>query len=223
MNIEQTITLRTKMLGAMLRDARTKAGKSIHETANWLEISPSTLTSFEMGRKAISLPELELLSCYFRVPIEPFLHLDAVRTDPAAAIKTRMWVTLRQRIIGIFLKQSREELGRSLKEISEETGFPAARVSAYERGMRPIPIPELEALLTVLGQPIEKLNSTDGHVGRGLLEQRLLMQISDFPLDVLRFLTEEDSLTYLDLALRLKSISAEKLRGLTEGLKEITP
>lgn len=222
MTIQQTITLRSKMLGVLLRDARTRAGKSLGESAEYLGISSSTVSSYEQGRKAPSLPELELLSVFYQVPLAFFLHRLGARPGMLDQAKTTMWLSLRQRIIAISLKTAREGLGRSLKELSEATGFPVSRIRAYERGDRPIPLPELETLLTVLEQSIDVLESYDGQIGRALLEQQLRFKLSDAPFDVLQFLAEPDSITYLELAMRLKSMSAETLKGLTEGLKELT-
>jgi len=223
MNNEQTIKLRTKMLGAMLRNARIKAGKSLTETAEWLDLSSSTLSSYELGRKAASLPELELLSCFFGTPVETFLSPAGAASTEQPDIKARMWVALRQRLIGVFLRQARESQGKTLKAMGEATSFPASRISAYERGERPIPLPDLEVILSTLGHSITELLPEDGRVGRLLLEERVSAAITELPQDVLAFLAEPDSLTYLNLAMRLKSISTDKLRDLTEGLKELTP
>jgi len=222
MTIQQTITLRTKMLGALMRDARTRAGKSLSETAEFLGISSSTLSSYEHGRKAASLPELELLSVYYKAPLALFLHRLSPGPDQFEQLKTKMWLSLRQRIIAVFLKSTRDGSGRSLKSLSEETGFPVSRLRSYERGERPIPLPELETLLAVLEMPIEKLETDEGQIGRALLEQQIRLKLSDAPLNVLQFLAEPESMTYIELAMRLKSMSAETLKGLTEGLKELT-
>jgi len=224
MNNEQTIKLRSKMLGAMIRNARMQAGKSMSETAEWLDISPSTLGSYELGRKAASLPELELLSCYFGVPLEPFLSMTPA-TSPTRkeGIRTQMWVALRQRLIGLNLRQMREKQARSMKDLAEETGFPPSRISAYERGDRPIPLPELDILLTALDGALDELAPDNGTVGRILREQRVAAALAEFPDETLTFLASHDSLTYLQLAMTLKSISADKLKNLTEGLKELTP
>ncbi|MFP3854559.1 MAG: helix-turn-helix domain-containing protein, partial [Anaerolineales bacterium] len=61
MTENQALSLRTKMLGALVREARMEAGKSIRDSAEMLGISPSTFSSYEHGRQGISLPELEIL------------------------------------------------------------------------------------------------------------------------------------------------------------------
>jgi transcriptional regulator with XRE-family HTH domain len=70
----QTRLLRAKMLGALMREVRTENGKSLTEIAELLGISTSTLSSYEHGRKSISLPELEVLAYHLDSPLGLFLN-----------------------------------------------------------------------------------------------------------------------------------------------------
>ncbi len=72
MNSEFAITLRAKKLGILLKDARLNSGKTMKECGNYLGISGSTISSFEKGVSSPSLPEVEVLSFLFKLPINRF-------------------------------------------------------------------------------------------------------------------------------------------------------
>jgi len=59
---KKSLTLRAKIIGVLLRDARLAANKSPKECAELLGLSASAYSSFELGKKSLSLPELELLA-----------------------------------------------------------------------------------------------------------------------------------------------------------------
>src|SRR3972149_58582 len=155
MNLSQTLILRTKMLGAVLREARLKAGKSLKQAAALVGLSSGARSAMERGRRsaAMSLPELELLAFYYRVPLGQFISTQALPSEKRMDFDPRLVISLRQKMIGAMLRRPRDEPGLSIRSLAERVGYPTSRVSAYERGERPIPLPELEALLKVLGRP----------------------------------------------------------------------
>src|SRR3989304_2714419 len=71
----QTTQLRTKMLGAVLRQARTAAGRTLKETAAMIGVSSAILASYERGARGISLPELELLGYALPTKVDFFSAL----------------------------------------------------------------------------------------------------------------------------------------------------
>ncbi len=61
MSVETTaMTLRAKIIGALIRDARLAAHKSIDECAGIVGVSAQDFEAYELGSTAISLPELEV-------------------------------------------------------------------------------------------------------------------------------------------------------------------
>src|SRR4051794_10229633 len=117
MSLQAQITLRTRKLGVLIRDAREAARKSVSETAKAMGVSTALLRAYEEGRRAPSLPELEVLAYYLDLPIKHFwgnqaLSDDASRTEPLDLNKL---ATLRHRIIGILLRQKRQQTSISLK------------------------------------------------------------------------------------------------------------
>lgn len=55
-------------------------------------------------------------------------------------------VLLRNKVLGAMLRQARNESGKSLKKMAPLIGTNPGRLSAYERGLKDITIPELELL-----------------------------------------------------------------------------
>jgi|GEM_PF-4832965 len=62
MQIQEAMALRSKITGVLLKNARTRAGKSQKDCAKILGCSPRTISDYEYGRRDISLPELEALA-----------------------------------------------------------------------------------------------------------------------------------------------------------------
>jgi transcriptional regulator with XRE-family HTH domain len=60
-------TVRRRQLGLELRRLREAAGKTPREAADWLEISPSTLSKIELGRQAIKGTHVRLLTQLYGV------------------------------------------------------------------------------------------------------------------------------------------------------------
>jgi len=155
MSFQAQIALRTRKLGVLIRDARLAARRNITETAKAIGITAPLLRAYEEGRKAPSLPELEVLAYYLNLPIQHFWSSQALSDDPprTAPLDLTRLATLRHRIIGALLRQKRMQANLSLKGLSAETGLPASRLTAYELGERPIPLPDLEVGSLGLGRP----------------------------------------------------------------------
>ena len=151
---EQARILRGKILGALLRDARLDAGKSMKEVGKLIGVSSATISSYEHGRRLISLPELELLAYHLDVPLQRFIEPSTEDLEEEPHFDPQVMITLRQRMIAAMLRQRRLELGLSQKQLATAASMPPSRVSAYERGDRAIPIPDLENLLKVLDQNV---------------------------------------------------------------------
>ena len=183
----QTRLLRAKMLGALLREARLEAGKSLKETAHLIGTRSSTLSSYERGRKSISLPELELLAYHLDLPLRRFLAPSSEDLNRGAEFDPMMMISLRQRMIGALLRKRRTEMGYSIRSLAHKLQMPTGRISDYERGLRPIPIPDLESMLEVLGQSIDDYVDLEGPVGVWHRNQRAFERFLALPDDLRKF------------------------------------
>lgn len=216
--------LHRKIMGVKIRHARTKAGLSPKEVGSALGISPELVSSIELGRHEASLPQLEVMAFLFNIPLAYFWSdepIEEINWD----FPTLEALALRRRIIGVLLRQARVEAGRSLEELAEQIGVQPGEVASYELGKIDIPIQQLETIATTLNL------SLDYFIDEGIAAQRTngrsvsldeITQFSQLPPEVREFLLNPANLLYVNIAMRLSDMSAETLRGLAEGLLEVT-
>ena len=224
MDITTRITIRTKILGALIRDARESARLSVQECSEVLGLSLGAYRSLESGRKAPSLPELEILAFFMDLPIAHFWGKESLSdaASPIESLDLPRLIAVRQRMVGALLRQKRIDYSISMKSLAEEVDIPASRLKAYELGERPIPLPELEILLTVLEGRVENFFDTSGPVGQWMDRQQSIQAFLDLPEELKEFVRQPVNRPYLELAHTLSELSAEKLRSVAEGLLDIT-
>ena len=217
-------TIRTKTLGVLIYDARQASRMSKKDCANAIGISSSVYGSYESGRKAPSLPELEALSMFLDLPISHFWGTEAISDNPSPmeVLDLSRLVELRHRMIGALLRQERRNAGLSMKALGLEADIPKSRINAYELGERPIPVPELEILLSALGGNIESFLDQTGPIGQWLTRQNAIVDFLELPSELQEFVCQPINRPYLELARNLSDFSAEKLRTVAEGILDIT-
>ncbi len=139
----QMKTIRTKKLGVLMRDAREASGKSIKECAAALGVTPGIFGSFERGTRAPSLPQLEVYAYYLDIPMDHFWGSTAIseQPPPTSQLDVDGLLQLRQESIGARLAETRSEADLTLKELSGKTGISSRRLSSFEAGDQPIPLP----------------------------------------------------------------------------------
>ncbi len=218
------ITLRTKKLGVLIRDARMVARRTSEECARAMGVSKSIFRAYEEGRRAPSLPELELLAYHLKLPIDHFWGKASLSGEQSATEPLDMTrlVELRQRMIGALLRQERTNVDLSLKALADETGISSARLKAFELGERPIPLPELEALISALSSRIENFYDQSGPIGGWITDEKAIRQFLQLPKDLQTFVCQPVNRPDLDLARKLSDMSNEQLRSVAEGLLDIT-
>ncbi len=218
------ITLRTKKLGVLIRDARLSARRTVEDCAQAMGVSRSTFRAYEEGKRAPSLPELELLAYHLKLPIDHFWSKASLSGEEPAAdpLDLPRLVELRQRMVGALLRQERTNADLSLKALSDETGIPSARLKAYELGERPIPLPELETLISALSSRIERFFDQSGPIGGWIADEKSFRQFLQLPKELQAFICQPVNRPYLELARKLSSMSNEQLRSVAEGLLDIT-
>jgi transcriptional regulator with XRE-family HTH domain len=225
MDIRSQIILRTKKLGVLIRDARISARRTTQECAQAVGATKGVFRSYEEGLRAPSLAELEILAYYLKLPIEHFWGKQGAISDSPSAtegLDLPQLVNLRQRMIGALLRQERNNASLSIKELIQETGISGARIKAYELGEKPISVPELEALITALGGRIDTFFDQSGPIGQWMTDQKSIQQFLELPKEIQAFVCQPVNRPYLELAMKLGSMSTEKLRSVAEGLLDIT-
>jgi transcriptional regulator with XRE-family HTH domain len=224
MTIQVQVSVRSRKLGVLIRDARLAARKTVQECAAAIGVTGGIFRAYEEGRRAPSLPELELLAYFLNLPMHHFWSKE-VRSDdapPTETLNLPALISIRQRLIGVMLRQQREKASLSPRQLAERSGMTTARLRAYELGERPIPLPELESLLGLTGGRIEELFDQTGPVGRWQFKQRAIQDFLQLPPEVQEFVCKPVNRPYLDLAQKLSGMTTDRLRALAEDLLDIT-
>ena len=217
------ITIRTKKLGVLIRDARLATGKSLEECAQAVGVTPDRFEGYELGVEPPSLPELEILAYNLRVPLEHFWGNERLKKNgKVVTLDADQVKTLRQKMIGALLRKVRTEGGVTLETVASKTGLGLEKLEQYELGEAAIPIPELEFISQVLNTSILEFQDRHGPVGNWFVEQKASREFKDLPVDLQGFVCKPINRPYLELAIRLSEMSVEKLRSVAEGLLEIT-
>jgi transcriptional regulator with XRE-family HTH domain len=224
MDTKSQVTIRTKKLGVLIRDARLAARRTTQECANALGIKKNFFRAYEEGLRAPSLPELETLVFFLDLPIDHFWGKQAKseRTSPHKTLDVPRLLALRQRKIGALLRQERMNASVSIHSLANATGMPGPRIKAYELGERPIPLPELELLVKTLGGRIESFFDRSSPVGQWMMNDEAIQHFLEMPMELRQFVALPVNRPYLELARKLSNMSTEKLRSVAEDILDIT-
>jgi transcriptional regulator with XRE-family HTH domain len=224
MDMQTQMTIRGKKLGVLIRDARLSARRSLKECAEAIGVRSGVLRAYEEGRRAPSLPELEVLVYYLKLPISHFWGREAMseETVPVETLDLPKLLSVRQRLVGALLRQERNNANLSVKDVSVRTGISGSRLKAYELGERAIPLPHLEAIIAALGGKIENFFDRNGPVGRWMTSQKAMDKFLELPEEMQAFVCQAVNRPYLELAMKLSEMSKDKLRSVAEGLLDIT-
>jgi transcriptional regulator with XRE-family HTH domain len=224
MDTKSQITIRTKKLGVLIRDARLASRRSVQDCADALGIKKSAFHAYEEGTKAPSLPELETLVYYLDLPMEHFWskEIKSSSTPRHAKLDLPKLLAVRQRKIGALLRQERMKASISIRNLSQATGISAGRIKAFELGERPIPLPELEVLVRALGGRIETFFDRSGPIGQWMISEETIRNFLELPMELREFVAMPVNRPYLELAMKLSNMSKDKLRSVAEDLLDIT-
>jgi transcriptional regulator with XRE-family HTH domain len=224
MDIQTQMTIRGKKLGVLIRDARLSARRSLKECADAVGVRSGILRAYEEGRRAPSLPELEVLVYYLKLPISHFWGREAMTDDtlPNETLDLSKLLAVRQRLVGALLRQERNNANVSVKDVAGATGLSTSRLKSYEMGERPIPLPHLEAIISALGGKIESFFDRNGPVGHWMTSQKAMDKFLELPDEMQAFVCQAVNRPYLELAMKLSEMSKDKLRSVAEGLLDIT-
>jgi len=218
------IAIRSKKLGVLIQGARLAYDKSTEECAEAIGITAEQFESFERGEASPSLPELEALAFYLRIPMDYFWGreiVDLTRNEPKIFEKDRL-MRLRNRVIGASLRQARLESGLTTLELASSAGISEEQLNSYELGAQQVPLAELEVLANSVNRTIKDFQDSRGPIGKWIKQQRALKNFDDLSPELQDFISRPINRPYLEIAQRLSEMSVDKLRTVAEGLLEIT-
>jgi transcriptional regulator with XRE-family HTH domain len=212
---------RAQMLGSLIQDARSHAGRSVEDCATALHISPEDFRKAEQGEYVVSLPQLEVLAIYLDVPMAHFWGTHTL-PEPQPRDFSQL-ISLRDKIIGGLLRHVRLEAGRSPQEVAAEIGISPGQIEAYERGAAAVPYLQLEKLARYFDVPLDYfLDDARGPLSRHETEKRMQRRFGELPPEIQAFVTEPVNKHYLETAMRLSKLDADRLREIAASLLEIT-
>lgn len=219
----EELAARRHRLGTLMQGARTKLGKSKQDCAEAMGVTVATYSAYEEGRRDATLPELELLAYYLKVPVRLFFERPERLLADDPAIPVEKVIALRQRIIGALLRQARQDRGKSVKDLAARMGVTTRRVSDYELGRTPAPLSQLQEAADMLGVPMSYfIDEGVGPIGEQELLRSQFDRFSELPDDLRKFVVNQTNISYLRVAQRLSDMTTEQLRNLAASILDIT-
>lgn len=225
-NVIERIQIKNRIIGLLIRDARVTAGRSPEACAALLHIDVQSYLEWEAGQQAPTLPQMEVLAFYFDVPLAHFFNaqetLAKQNDDEELSRRVPELMMLRQRIIGVRLRQLREEAGLSVAQVADRTGLQQHQVLAVEQGQAALPVNELELLTYAVRGDMEDLVDSHGTIGGWIHSQTEFEQFTKMPENLRAFVLRPINQSYIELAMRLSSMHVDSLRRIAESILEIT-
>lgn len=213
---------RAQKLGELIKEARTKVGRSVAACAEVLNIQPEQFEDAETGSYLVSLPDLEALAIYLNVPMGYFWGTESLE-DSHSQVDYGSLIKLRHRVIGVLLRQLRLQEKRTQKELAEALDIDRKLLRDYETGKVSIPFIHLEQLSVQLGSSIQYFaDDQRGPLGAHESQQKLQKQFKSLSPELQSFLLNPVNVSYVETAWRLSEMDVEKLRQIAESLLDIT-
>jgi len=224
MDYKLAADIRAKKLGVLIRDARLKAGETMKDCGDVIGASGRTISKFEDGEKSPSLPELEVLAYYFDLPLDQFWGERTRSTDhPVEALgDVEQRLELRDRKIGLALRQAREKKEMSMTEVADKLDITTYRLKSYEQGKFSTPLPVLEQFLDIYDLTLEEFRVDAGPIAEWAAQKEAVDDFIELPTELQQFVAKPINRPYLEIARKLSEMQVDKLRAVAEGLLEIT-
>jgi transcriptional regulator with XRE-family HTH domain len=218
-------TVRTKIVGVFIQDARQVRGMSLADCAEAAGCTEAQFEAYESGQASPSLPELELLAYCMGLPLTYFwgdVVLSQIESNAQATLPAAEIAALRHRIIGAQLRQARQQAKVEEQDLAASLGLAPGELMAVELGRRPLPLPLLEAAALRLGVPVEHFFEVQGRMGEWDSAQRAFERFHQLSPEMRDFVSRPINEHYLRLAHQLSQMPLDKLRGIATSLLEIT-
>jgi transcriptional regulator with XRE-family HTH domain len=148
----QIKTLKAHRVAALVLDARLYARRTPQEACSLLGWEEEYLLALETAEITPSLPELEALAAIYAVPVDHFFGSTSL-SDGMPKLRTETMqqrLELRNRILGAMIMQTRSRKNLSRDDIATMTGLTLEDVTAYELGLAPLPVTDLEEITRLL-------------------------------------------------------------------------
>ena len=222
-DFEESYRIRARMLGVLLCDARHNAARSIEDCARLLNVAPELVERWEYGDEVPSLPQLELMAYYLDVPVSHFWGTETLTpTEVAQRQNQPEFIMLRNRMVGVMLRQAREEADTSLEQLAELSGIHAERISQYELGELAPPVHELSVLAGGVNKNLRYFQESSSHIGELLAIREVLENFASLPEDVRAFASNPVNIGFIHIAMMLSQMPSDRLREVGASILDIT-
>jgi transcriptional regulator with XRE-family HTH domain len=225
METSQSILIRNRIIGVLVKRARLEAGTTQRECAELLGCSPSKFSQYEQGNQGLSLPQLEALAHLLNLPPASLWDdsFTPAETEPEEPLPLAQMLLLRRKILAVEFRQCRLAAGLSQQAIGELLGRSAYMVSQYERAQRDIPMAELEVAANQCGRSLaEYLDDQTIPLAQPVQDRLTLSRLNELPDDVRDFVLKPTNTLYLRIAMLLSALKADNLRQIAELILDIT-
>lgn len=225
MAASQQIAIRNKIIGILIRRARTRSGFSQQECAQILDCSPAVFAEYEQGEQGISLPQLEALAYLLGVPLATLW--DDEHGSPASAVQKPVpmgrLIALRRKMVAIEFRKCRTSAGLAPAEAAALLELTPEAIAQFENGGADIPLSALEIAAAWRGKTVEHFVDRDTVlVSQAQQEREALARLEELPADVRDFVLKPTNALYLRIAMLLSAMKADSLRQIAETLLDIT-
>ena len=210
--------LRGRILGVLMRQARLAAERTGEDCARYLSVDAETIEAWELGISVPSLPHLEMLAGFFKLPIADETEN---ASDPLPPGNDEYW-RLRQRIVGALLQSGRKAQDLSAEDLSAKTGLDAKLLGKYEYGEAAIPVHHL----TILAEAVH-LDLSYFADAKGINRQNMsstaheASPATDEDADLVEFAADRRNRAFIRLAMAFRDIDREELDRIASALSAI--
>ena len=212
---------RAKMLAELVQTAREHARREPAECASALGMTTADYEKAEAGEYPLSLPDLESLAMFFNIPMGYFWGSDSLDNNQRDSYQD--FIELRQRVVGVLLKQRRLRARQSVENLAEALEVDEETITGYESGNVPIPYLHLEQLSRALDVSVTHfVDEEHGPLARHEAEQRMVKQFAAFSPELQVFITKPGNESYLETAKKIGDMDVQKLRDFAASILDIT-
>lgn len=225
MDVSQTIAIRHKIIGLLVRRARLRAGKSQRECAELIGCSPARFSRYEKGQQGLTLPQLEALAYFFGVPLASLWDekFDLPEESPGESLPLAEMMTLRRKMLAVQFRQCRRTAGLTQQQMGQMLGCSAARISQYERGKSDISVAELEIVSERCNRSLaDFVDEQTIPLSQAEQNRQTLARLKELSPDMREFVLKPSNALYLRIAMLLSAIKADSLRQIAETILDIT-
>ena len=222
-DFEESYRVRAHMVGVLLRDARISAQRSVEDCAALLHVEPEMVEMWEYGDETPALPQLEILAYYLDVPVSHFWSATTLQSEKAERTHAQSeYLALRDRMIGVLLRQARENAEMSLEALGELSGLSAEAIARYELGEQSLPLNVLTVLANGVNKNISYFLESSSHIGEWLALREAANRMAELPDELRRFVTNPLNRGFIEIAMMFSQMPTDKLRKIGENFLDIT-